>query len=38
MGQDILAVGIIGLFMLIPLWMGVVAGKKSLPTTEDYFV
>lgn len=24
--------------MIIPLWMGGVANKKSLPTTEDFFV
>lgn len=37
-GQEIIALLIIALFMLIPLIMGAVAGKKSLPTTEDYFV
>ncbi|MDR1893581.1 MAG: sodium:solute symporter family protein [Spirochaetales bacterium] len=29
---------ILALFMLIPLIMGVVANKKLLPTTEDFFV
>ena len=37
-GQNIGALVIIGLFMLIPLAMGAIAGKKSLPTTEDFFV
>ena len=37
-GQDIIALLIIALFMLIPLMMGLFAGKKSIPTTEDYFV
>lgn len=36
--QNVIAILIIALFMLIPLWMGAVAGKKSLPTTEDFFV
>ena len=36
--QEIMALLIIALFMLIPLAMGAVAGKKSIPTTEDYFV
>ena len=38
MNQNILAILIIGLFMFIPLWMGAVAGKKAMPTTEDFFV
>lgn len=38
MSQNISAVLILGLFMIIPLVMGAVAGKKSLPTTEDFFV
>ena len=38
MDNNIVAVLIIGLFMLIPLAMGAIAGKKSLPTTEDFFV
>ena len=38
MAQNIVAVLILGLFMLIPLYMGVVAKKKSIPTTEDFFV
>lgn len=29
---------IIALFMLIPLAMGAYAGRKSIPTTEDFFV
>ena len=37
-GQQIGALLIIALFMLIPLFMGWYAGKKSMPTTEDYFV
>ncbi len=37
-GSNIAALLIIALFMLIPLAMGAVAGKKSLPTTEDFFV
>ena len=37
-GQNIAALTIIGLFMLIPLAMGAVAGKKSIPTTEDFFL
>ena len=36
-GNNIAALFIIGLFMLIPLAMGAVAGKKSIPTTEDFF-
>lgn len=36
--QEIMALLIIALFMLIPLAMGAFAGKKSIPTTEDYFV
>jgi len=38
MSQSIIALIIIGFFMGIPLWMGAVANKKSLPTTEDFFV
>ena len=38
MTQSVVALFIIGLFMAIPLWMGAVANKKSLPTTEDFFV
>ncbi|HHY90327.1 MAG TPA: sodium:solute symporter family protein, partial [Clostridiales bacterium] len=38
MGQNVIAIVVIGLFMLIPLWMGAVASKKSIPTTEDFFV
>lgn len=37
-GQQIAALAIIALFMIIPLVMGAVAGKKSVATTEDYFV
>lgn len=37
-GQEIMALLIIALFMLIPLAMGAFAGRKSIPTTEDYFV
>lgn len=37
-GQNIAALAIIGLFMLIPLAMGAIAGKKSIPTTEDFFL
>ena len=37
-GQQFAALAIIGLFMIIPLAMGAIAGKKSIPTTEDYFV
>lgn len=37
-GNNIAALFIIGLFMLIPLAMGAVAGKKSIPTTEDFFL
>ncbi len=37
-GQQAGALIIIALFMLIPLAMGFIAGKKSVPTTEDYFV
>ena len=36
--QTVMALGIIALFMLIPLVMGFIAGKQSVPTTEDYFV
>jgi SSS family solute:Na+ symporter len=38
MGENIVAILIIGAFMGIPLAMGAIAGKKSLPTTEDFFV
>jgi len=38
MGNNVAAILIIGLFMLIPLAMGAIAGKKSMPTTEDFFV
>lgn len=37
-GNNIGALVIIGLFMLIPLAMGALAGKKSIPTTEDFFL
>ncbi|MDR2457393.1 MAG: sodium:solute symporter family protein [Clostridiales Family XIII bacterium] len=37
-GQNVIAILIIALFMLIPLAMGAIAGKKSVPTTEDFFV
>lgn len=37
-GSQVGALVIIGLFMLIPLAMGAVAGRKSIPTTEDFFV
>ncbi|MCL1982102.1 MAG: sodium:solute symporter family protein [Clostridiales bacterium] len=37
-GQNTGALVIIALFMLIPLAMGFLANKKSIPTTEDYFV
>ncbi len=33
-----IALIILGLFMAIPLVMGAIANKKSLPTTEDFFV
>jgi SSS family solute:Na+ symporter len=33
-----IALIIIAAFMIIPLVMGAVAGKKSVPTTEDFFV
>lgn len=38
MNENILAILIIGGFMFIPLWIGSVAGEKSLSTTEDFFV
>ncbi len=38
MGNNVTALLIIGLFMLIPLAMGAIANKKSMPTTEDFFV
>jgi solute:Na+ symporter, SSS family len=38
MTNNAIAIVIIGIFMLIPLSMGAVASKKSLPTTEDFFV
>ncbi len=37
-GSEIGALAIIALFMLIPLAMGAIAGRKSIPTTEDFFV
>ncbi len=37
-GNDLAAITIIGVFLLIPLAMGLVASRKSLPTTEDFFV
>ena len=37
-GQTVAALLIIALFMIIPLAMGAIAGRKSVPTTEDYFV
>lgn len=37
-GSNIGALAIIALFMLIPLAMGAIAGKRSIPTTEDFFV
>lgn len=37
-GSQVGALVIIALFMLIPLAMGAVAGRKSIPTTEDFFV
>jgi len=37
-GQQVAALLIIALFMIIPLVVGAVAGRKSVPTTEDYFV
>jgi SSS family solute:Na+ symporter len=36
--NNIGALLIIAAFMIIPLIMGFVAGRKSIPTTEDYFV
>ena len=36
--EGAIAITILGLFVLIPLIMGAVANKKSLPTTEDFFV
>jgi SSS family solute:Na+ symporter len=36
--DNIGALLIIGAFMIIPLAMGAIAGKKSIPTTEDFFV
>jgi len=38
MSESLIAILIIGAFMAIPLAMGAIAGKKSLPTTEDFFV
>ncbi len=38
MSQSALAIIIIGLFMAIPLAMGMLAKRKSIPTTEDFFV
>ncbi|MDR2163438.1 MAG: sodium:solute symporter family protein [Clostridiales Family XIII bacterium] len=37
-GNNTGALLIIAAFMIIPLIMGAVAGKKSIPTTEDFFV
>ncbi len=37
-GNELSAIGIIGAFLVIPLVMGLVAARKSLPTTEDFFV
>lgn len=37
-GTNVAAITIIGLFMLIPLIMGAVANRRSIPTTEDFFV
>lgn len=37
-GTNFAALAIIALFMLIPLGMGAYAGKRSIPTTEDFFV
>lgn len=36
--NDMSALGVIGAFLLIPLVMGLVAARRSLPTTEDFFV
>ncbi|MBI9102086.1 MAG: sodium:solute symporter family protein [Spirochaetales bacterium] len=36
--EGAIALSILGLFMFIPLVMGGIANKKSLPTTEDFFV
>lgn len=36
--DDIAAVSIIGVFLLIPLALGAIAGRKAIPTTEDFFV
>lgn len=36
--DDVLAVLIIGVFLLIPLAMGAVASRSALPTTEDFFL
>lgn len=38
MGENIIAMVIFAFFMAIPLIMGVVARKRSLPTTQDFFV
>ena len=38
MVQNITAFIILAAFMLIPLYMGMVAGRKAMPTTEDFFV
>ncbi len=38
MSENVLAILIIGAFMYIPLWLGSIAGEKSLDTTEDFFV
>ena len=37
-GENIGALTIIALYMMIPLAIGFLAGKKSLPTSEDYFI
>lgn len=37
-GHELSAIGIIGVFLLVPLVMGMVAARQSLPTTEDFFV
>ena len=36
--QEIGALTIIGLYMMIPLVMGFIASRKALPTSEDYFL
>ncbi len=37
-GSSVAALLIIALFMIIPLVIGAIAGRKSIPTTEDFFV